>query len=1410
MPTMSPRRLIGFGLLIVLALVAISGTYLYTLRSHRSADLLDRVYERFDSEFPGRGTTDYPGNEVGDIPKSYAMILLAELERKQTALAQHLPNLGPKAGRWLLDNARLSPNGIVGWGVPVAWDAYGDGSVNPENTIYSISTAIVANALMTWMEADEEAPKDEILATLSSAFDAFIKAPRTPSGLLPYSLEQADARYDTFNSAAYMAGEMQRFVKYVDDPSLSNRIKSAADATVVSLIEHHQDSPSGSWYWRYSLQENAANDLPHAGYIIEGLRVYIKEGGRLAAQIDWAAVVTHLADFADDTGKITAWPPFASTSKLPPRLYDLGIALHLACTEPLAAPLAARLLASVSSYEAEDGGFLKYPIGAEGMEPLVVNEYEAYLWRGLVSCSTSANEKRSTAPDLVYRNELGLTPFRRELVEDALAQPATSGAVTVPFVVLKTEGISASVKWDSQKQQSSIELDDLRSLSFDRSGVPSALAQIGEDRFVVAFREIPTGRLWLVDWDTQGGTLHYAEVSRPGVDFVIFRGMFYENGTITLVIYDNRTAANYIRTYRGSENGWKADGADLELPTLEDPAGTHYEMEPPLFLFGDQDGALNILGGTLNASLRDGKITEDRVPDCVRILEAVQTDEGPAVLCNAKSGGFVLLHPGQPPRKFQFRDGVPYQLAWDRFSKSVTWRLAIDANSYAEMFRFDIERGQSSGFLEFGVNNVEGRIPWSQMYYLNGLMDSTLLARRDDEAYSVFFPLLREIRLRIELEVRLLDRMLADPDALATRAFSADRSLATFAVQSSRILLLLDRYRTEFPQASPLENFDRLVRQVQQLDGHIEVLASAGEDRTWIAPGTAHLRWPKGSAFYFDGMPVPYNHQNEWAAALFEVHRHSGGLADDPALGPQRQIIDFFLHRLAANDEFPSPDRWYYWWGHAYEGYGASSNRSVHTPAYVGDKSVSWISFRTIDLTSVLAALDYLSESGRAELRASAVENLFEGTVYPFAARATLDFSPRLIFGGDRIFEYARAASPWEFANVPWALAALPQRQEPEDPNSTRLNEIVLDRMPSLPQVSFRDSRLRDYLARYLEIALPYNTDQALKYAGKELGGKYVAWNLAYDLRATLLAAWQSADVQFLPMFERAADRILKMRDDRLGIVDDIRARPAKSWGSNRYSDEKKKWVAWDAFGGMMAYPLAEYCNVAEHLSYGDGERKCERYIQAAKEVLSEYDTYWVPSGDQGYYFDPTLYDIAPLNHMNTLGLAMLSLYEATQDRSYLDKVVRLANFFKSQWKVDSENTVTWEYWPQANMEENRSNYSEDVTHAQINMLFAYECYRHGIVFKYEDMKLLADSFSRHVVRSNADWALDLAGNGNAVETKLHEGLAGWIVLSEFLPELKERLESFVFGHPAGFPLGNASYATGPVSMAYSLSRAAN
>jgi hypothetical protein len=77
-----------------------------------------------------------------------------------------------------------------------------------------------------------------------------------------------------------------------------------------------------------------------------------------------------------------------------------------------------------------------------------------------------------------------------------------------------------------------------------------------------------------------------------------------------------------------------------------------------------------------------------------------------------------------------------------------------------QMFLWDLGRSQQGGVLEFGVNNIEGRIPWSQVYYLNGLMDALLLENLHRDGKAIFSQIEDALVDRITLEILSLDDLL--------------------------------------------------------------------------------------------------------------------------------------------------------------------------------------------------------------------------------------------------------------------------------------------------------------------------------------------------------------------------------------------------------------------------------------------------------------------------------------------------------------------------------------------------------------------------------------------------------------------------------------------------------------------------
>jgi hypothetical protein len=456
--------------------------------------------------------------------------------------------------------------------------------------------------------------------------------------------------------------------------------------------------------------------------------------------------------------------------------------------------------------------------------------------------------------------------------------------------------------------------------------------------------------------------------------------------------------------------------------------------------------------------------------------------------------------------------------------------------------------------------------------------------------------------------------------------------------------------------------------------------------------------------------------------------------------------------------------------------------------------------------------MSVLGTGKRSEPFRNSVERLVQtGRVYPFASVSFLDDGFFPVLDGRVALHYARLTAPWELQSAVWSLASLPASPPLEDPHSEHLNDAVKERLPSVQRARPSDADSRDVLYQYLSIAIPYNVKLAWRNAGLELGGKILAWNLAYDLDAAATAYERTRDERFLDLLEIGVDAALAMRDDRLGKRDDVRQKLMPAWGTNRYNPDKKDWMAWDAFTGMIAYPALRYARfVEEDKLAGERGKKAKKYRTDMKQAVNAFDAWWRPQADgASYYFDPLYQDVAPLNHMNLLGLAQIELCRQTKDAGACTKVDGLARYFQQHLKRQPDGTCDWEYWAGANQAKYRSTSGEDVTHAYINVWFAVRAFETGHVFQTADMQCMAKTLTTKIMRPQGDWAAATDGTGNLVESGLHEGLSGWGLLRIADPDIPPRIDSFMLSRPAAYPLGLLSYASGPASFAASLSEKA-
>ena len=801
-----------------------------------------KLLEQIPALHPGRGHSDYPGNPVADIPKSYAMVLAAEVNRLRTGeIPEHDRTLIKTAGLWLLDHCDEDQDGVTGWGLPFAWDAYGDGTTNPANTEYTITTGIVINALLDWADYDFAAPKDRIVTTVSRALAPYLNGPFTsPSGLFSYSLDANDLRYDCFNPAAYLAGQMQRFSHYVTDRKLQTKMRQASDRVMSVMLAHKKTEMNGAWYWSYSLQEDAVpNDLPHAAYIIDGIRNYMSFGGELSQSFDWEAVYGHLQSFSSkDHSRWYAFPVFSGLDKdRPPRLYDLGMALYL-LSRYNAGPERAKALAStICSYGSDSGHYLKWPLSSKlgriSGGNLSVQEYEAYLLMGL-SYYLFPNK----AP------EIRLT---------ASTTPLEAGFEPVPLTFFETPTLRAELFFHPDRMTGFFLVNGKHKVALPPRTLPVKLIEWKPGYGMLISRELWSGRL-LCHAIHDGKTELETILLPDDLGSLLFRQAIAYKNRLVVIAYDSTRNQNLLfdLSFSEQEKRFSLKNSDKQVLLLSAELG--YEQQPHI-LAAVQRETLFLAGGPSIYSLQP-----DRGSDRLVLSRLFLSKDWRALELYVSAGNVgVLFQTPEEDKRFCifnvqankleriFRgDQIPFHLNDDPGALSV--KLVRTPEDLEALFLLDLKNSASSGLMSAGLNNYEGEVVWSQSYYLNGFVDFFDPSLTDFSDYTLI-RLRDHIARRLDFEIGLLDALLRDGPGLLCKVFSTNREPSRYAVQSGKILLLLKRYRTTTQDRVTLRSFNAFSKDTIQLRGHREVLAQVAAGGSLSGGGTALFDVAEGHAF---------------------------------------------------------------------------------------------------------------------------------------------------------------------------------------------------------------------------------------------------------------------------------------------------------------------------------------------------------------------------------------------------------------------------------------------------------------------------------------------------------------------------------------------------------------------------------
>jgi len=271
---------------------------------------------------------------------AFAFIAVAAANLNNTSVCR-------AAADWLVSHNQ------PGWGLGFEWDAFGDQSVNPANTVYGITVAVAARGLLV---AYRKCNNASYLKAAVSALDYysrfFIDTPN--GGQFWYSDQSSDA-IATANISAMLVAPFAEAGELASRPDLVERADRVAKDLMLRRL-----SVGDFEYWKYSTKNNAINDAVHSAMIVLGLLEYRKLRG-IELQLDRS--IAYLRTFISD-GKILEFSPATPAPEgledNPARLWAIG-ALAAAFEEAGDHKTAKLTLDRMKSYQVTPGKYSNTP-----------------------------------------------------------------------------------------------------------------------------------------------------------------------------------------------------------------------------------------------------------------------------------------------------------------------------------------------------------------------------------------------------------------------------------------------------------------------------------------------------------------------------------------------------------------------------------------------------------------------------------------------------------------------------------------------------------------------------------------------------------------------------------------------------------------------------------------------------------------------------------------------------------------------------------------------------------------------------------------------------------------------------------------------------------------------------------------
>ncbi|MCX7342390.1 MAG: hypothetical protein NT037_18205 [Hyphomicrobiales bacterium] len=322
--------------------------------------------------------------------------------------------------------------------------------------------------------------------------------------------------------------------------------------------------------------------------------------------------------------------------------------------------------------------------------------------------------------------------------------------------------------------------------------------------------------------------------------------------------------------------------------------------------------------------------------------------------------------------------------------------------------RKDLLAMPGHGLTYVGMNNHEGRIPWGQIYVLDGMLD---VIERLALPQKRFDALRSDMRQRVAMELAWWGLLTQTKTPwLWSRRYSLERADIVSLVHIGRMTRVVGR-----AESMGLDTPSALQRALAEALTRHDIALEQVKDN--------QLVYRKGSPFYLDGSNVPWNYQSGWVEGLAAMATF-GAVDDASRVAATAMVYDFIKVEIVPR----KPDIWQYCAGPCQDGWKSGEGVSVNTPEWEGNKtrtSTAHTSYRAMDARAVLEAMATWKIDG-LEWFPRYVKGLVErGWLYPMTMAPLAKHGLRPKLGAAEIASFGRSTIPFDVHNQLWALDAM-------------------------------------------------------------------------------------------------------------------------------------------------------------------------------------------------------------------------------------------------------------------------------------------------------------------------------------------------------------------------------------------------